>query len=849
MIFTFLLSFILSTRLSPPPEETSFVSGQVVSIENTPIDAATILILPHVGERVLASGMSDSEGKFNLSLRVILAEDSVRFRVMRVGIRPQIFTRSVSSLKNIILKVDERPVELRGLDVKAEKISISGDTIGFNIAAYKNSTDETLADVLRRLPGINVSHNGQIFYQGEPISKFYIEGLDMLKGRYGIATNSLHPDDVSSIEVMERHQEIEALKECSRSDRTAINVKLKSSKRGVWIGSADLAGGIEKEGVWDGKLLLSRFRKKSQQLGLLQTNNTGKDPSIGFRSFGATQDRLPSPLADITLPKPSLSEEHTYTHNKDIAGSINMIQSLSEKTVSGFNFIMTKGQELQKMHEISTHILPNGQEVRFDEISDGAKLSNEYAGMLHLNVNKAERYVDTRFSIDLGKRESTVDIQAESPYKVSQKETPISLSHKLVWTEVFDQIGLNFKSNNSYFSFPQHLLLNDKSQVLREQSWHGDYALDLSIRSLIPHTQTSLGISCKNETSNMETKTHKIRKQQLQTEITPEIFYSRRKVQWSSKLKVAYTSLHLMNSEKSQYRKITFEPDIYFSYVPDRYLSFDVAYRHSTQTPDIRMLYDFPLYMGHRTSSKYQGILFQSSGHLLRGRINYKDVRKMLFGSLSLNYTNNAPKYLFGNKIEADTVTFTSHSTDRRATVWTAGLRLSKGFFLKSLKLGLETTYTKIQGPLLLQDQIVGQKTELSSLRADLSLNPNSFTEVALQSEVQGIRSHIDMGQSLPSILALNTEARIAIKPSEQLHLVLDYKHFYNNSNTSVPNFHLLNAMIQYKINKIGLYAKVQNLFDQKTYRHTRTNRFSSYETLYDLRGRMVLIGIRFKLI
>ena len=233
----------------------------------------------------------------------------------------------------------------------------------------------------------------------------------------------------------------------------------------------------------------------------------------------------------------------------------------------------------------------------------------------------------------------------------------------------------------------------------------------------------------------------------------------------------------------------------------------------------------------------------------MRGRINYKDVRKMLFGSLSLNYTNNAPKYLFGNKVEADTVTITSHPTDRRTTLWTANLRLSKGFFFKSLKFGIEATYTKIQGPLLLQDQIVGQKTELSSLKADLSLNPNSFTEVSLQSEAQEIRSHIDIGQSLPSILTLNTGTRITFKPSGQLHLVLDYKHFYNNSNASVPNFHLLNAMIQYKINNVGFYAKVQNLFDRKTYRDIRTSQFTVHETLYDLRGRMVLIGIRLKLI
>ena len=41
------------------------------------------------------------------------------------------------------------------------------------------------------MPGIDVSESGQIRYNNRPINKFYIEGLDLMGGRYGVAVNNV----------------------------------------------------------------------------------------------------------------------------------------------------------------------------------------------------------------------------------------------------------------------------------------------------------------------------------------------------------------------------------------------------------------------------------------------------------------------------------------------------------------------------------------------------------------------------------------------------------------------------------------------------------------------------------
>lgn len=59
------------------------------------------------------------------------------------------------------------------------------------VTSFLSQSDQSIADVLKKMPGISVSDAGQISYQGKPIKKLYIEGLDLMKGHYGIASNGL----------------------------------------------------------------------------------------------------------------------------------------------------------------------------------------------------------------------------------------------------------------------------------------------------------------------------------------------------------------------------------------------------------------------------------------------------------------------------------------------------------------------------------------------------------------------------------------------------------------------------------------------------------------------------------
>lgn len=54
--------------------------------------------------------------------------------------------------------------------------------------------------------------------------------MDLLGGKYTIATNNISNDDVGSVEIMENHQPIKALNGLSISEQAAINLRLKESQ-------------------------------------------------------------------------------------------------------------------------------------------------------------------------------------------------------------------------------------------------------------------------------------------------------------------------------------------------------------------------------------------------------------------------------------------------------------------------------------------------------------------------------------------------------------------------------------------------------------------------------------------
>ena len=97
-----------------------------------------------------------------------------------------------------------------------------------------------------------------------------------MKGHYGIAANNIDPNNISTVQVLENHQDIKALKGLRPEEQASINIKLKEGVKGVFNLIATLGGGYGDEVLWDNSAIATYFKRNSQFLATYKGNNTGE---------------------------------------------------------------------------------------------------------------------------------------------------------------------------------------------------------------------------------------------------------------------------------------------------------------------------------------------------------------------------------------------------------------------------------------------------------------------------------------------------------------------------------------------------------------------------------------------
>lgn len=276
------------------------VSGIVFDKDdNEPLAGASVII-KGVDGKIKKFATSKADGSFSLTMQSVVG--------CRLEVAMMSFAKQSLPLDSVSLpvKVYLQPgtTLLKEVTVKADRIREQGDTVTYSVGTFAQKQDRSIGDVLARMPGINVEKSGKIQYQGEDINKFYIEGSDLLGGKYGIATNGINHEDVGAVEVMENHQPMQVLSGISFSDKAAINLKLKNKAKATWSVHGDAGGGYswQPEGaIWDGELFVMAVMPDFQNITTVKTNNIGEDLSAQATDFFASRRVAPPTSAAMSV--------------------------------------------------------------------------------------------------------------------------------------------------------------------------------------------------------------------------------------------------------------------------------------------------------------------------------------------------------------------------------------------------------------------------------------------------------------------------------------------------------------------------------------------------------------------
>ena len=392
------------------------ISGKIKTADGSPADLVTIVAYPsNSPKNILTSAFTDENGCFEITVNH--GCDSLLLKASGIEIAPiQITVPNRSGSHDI--KVEKRTVELKEVVVKSKKVYSQGDTINYNVASFLSQTDQSVADVLRKMPGITVSDAGQVSYQGKPIKNFYIEGLDLMKGHYGIATNNIDPNNIATVQVLENHQDIKALKGLRPEEQASINLRLKEGVKGVFNLIATAGGGYGDKGLWNNSAIATYFRRNSQFLATYKGNNTGEDLSQELYSFDNDYSRTNN-ISSISMPSAPGIDKRFYYFNRSHNATFNNVYRVGKSGEFGINAAYLNDCDTRQSYSSTTNYLPDGGMNTVDETMYGiARMQKAYGDFTYMN-NGNENYLKEQLKFDWSTTDAESRILAEGD-KISQ---------------------------------------------------------------------------------------------------------------------------------------------------------------------------------------------------------------------------------------------------------------------------------------------------------------------------------------------------------------------------------------------------------------------------------------------
>ncbi|MFC5047153.1 carboxypeptidase-like regulatory domain-containing protein [Aquimarina hainanensis] len=369
------------------------LSGKVQDEKGNVLEMANVIAYKNSGTEMVAYGISNDQGKYKL---VVPGDAMYTLKVSYLGLTAddrEIKVSKTDQTIDFIMKADENSLDEVEL-VYEMPVVVKGDTVVYNTDSFTNGAEKKLGDVLKKLPGIEVTENGEIEVEGKKVSKVMVEGKDFFDGNSKLATGNIPADALDKVEVLRNYEEVDQMRGLSNSqDQVAINVKLKEGKKNFWFGDVKAGAGV---GNTERHLVKPKlfYYNPAYSLNLLgDINDIGEVPFTlhdyfnftgGLRNLEKGGTSLDFSLDNIGLSLLGNNRAREVATKFGAANfSYNKIKGLD---ISGYSiFNKTRTSLLTNIRRLYIDNTPSDTDNTIEEVTQAAEQNNQI-GMLKLNA-------------------------------------------------------------------------------------------------------------------------------------------------------------------------------------------------------------------------------------------------------------------------------------------------------------------------------------------------------------------------------------------------------------------------------------------------------------------------------
>ena len=866
-----LISFCASSQ-------TTIIQGTLKSKGNNPVAGASITISDSINGIILTYSISDREGKYFITTDK--PRKKLYIKVKKLGYKTIVeIIDNKTQTKNFVLF--EEATVLKEVIIKNRPIAQKGDTINYSVNAFSKQEDRTIADVLKNMPGIEVLDDGKILYQGKPINKYYIEGLDLLEGKYNLANNNLPFSEVSKVQVLENHQPIKILDSLVFSDQAAINIKLKNKY--TFTGQAEIGAGLSPL-LWDTNITPMLFTKKQQMLSSYQSNNIG--------------DNVAKQLKTLTI-EDLLEQFESNNEKQDWLA----IQQLNEPEFSEKRWLDNN------IHLITTnylHQLKNDYELRLNvSYLNDYQQQNGFTNTQYFTANDTIALSENKYNqLYINTLETNLTLQKNTTSNFFKN----SLQFQGFWDSQRGAIQLNNKNilqnlDNRYFKLsnnlktlfpygkqiitlksyvglnktPQTLTVNPGqfNDLLNDGNPYSEILQNIELQTFYTNNSLSLTKGWKNFSFTPRLGIQ-FEKQNLKSEITTLTLLNnnfRNNLDWvRSKiyfdLKSQYkkdkwrielaTPLNLHNYnlddkdlQKSQdLNQLTFEPRLSINYEINSFWRIRTSTNLSNQFGTINQAYYAYILQNYRNIQRIDAPLPEIQNIGYSASIIFRNPIKSLFVNLGYNNTTTENNLLYSNTfLENGATELQAIEQNNKRYSHNFTTRVSKYFNEVNTNLTLNANYSLQELVQIINSEITDIANQNWKLNGKIDTDITDWLNTELETTWSFSNNKIQ-DQNNQTITQQSHKLNLNFYPKENQYLAIRTEYLKNNlfSNNTENFFADLVYRYTWKKKNIDFELQWNNIFNMENYQTINIDNFSYVETNFNLRPSQLLFKIRFSL-
>jgi hypothetical protein len=858
-----------------------FLSGRVVDTQRHPLQGVSIRAYKPQENITQSFAITNSKGQFQFNKP--FSSDSIKLVVASMGF---------ATMERIIKKTDliqdfiltPQAIELREVIVKTPPVRISHDTISYDIKQFGNNADRNLGDVLKKLPGVELSENGTIKYNGESINKYYTEGKDLFEGKYKIANDNFRWQDIERVEILENHQPINVLKDIVYSEKAGLNVVFKESARAKWIKTVQIGGGFNADSFqYDNTLNAIKIAKNNQSFSILKSNNIGFDLLSSTQYFTIADLIDVSPqylflkvsrplLSIIELSKPPINQKYLNFNQSHLFTSKNL-WTLRKKYDVVLNIEYLRDKQANQGSLASVYFLGKDT-LAVTERQDNAKNLNQLEGTLSIVANQPKYYFSNKLFVktnwqnangiienyEVGK---TLNVNQQNQYDTQWISDELKIQKKTVSDNIIE-----FKALGYYLNSPQNLDVLTNNQISKQntfqdlrlrKSFFSFYANFLANKKLKLNTKIGAEYSSQSLFSNLsgfpsikligDSSLLSNNQNLSYWRVFGETGYEVNKESFKLDFHLPVSFINWLNLNKNRF---VIEPNLSMTYIFSAKWSFTFKYNFKYNIAEIDDFSNAFLLTNYRNIERNSGQIPNNQRHSGSLRLNFKDMIHFWFLDAIIGVGESQSNILREQTNDGIYIKQIKIASDNTTQNINGFLQTSKYLHSIKTKFTINNSYEIRQSVRLFANNQPA-KIEIRSNTTTFKINSNPKKWLRFQFDLDAINStnlvKTETQNTENSFQQLNLKSKVDFIPSKNFTFGIEAnKYQIEDGQNPIQRYLLMDCSANYhfKNSNIDLGLFFQNLTDEKTFRTLSFSDNSFLSTDFRLRPRQFLAKLSF---